>query len=243
MSPGRRPHDPDIERSPRPGHWALTSSGIPALITLYDYLPSQNAWKVRLLLNHLKQPYQQVLVSIFEGEGQSSDYRVISPTGTVPALQLEDGRVLSESNAILLFLASGTPYLPSDAFGMAKVCQWLSFEQERVESQIGALRHWTLTGKLPRRPAFLVEMKRAAGAKALEILDAELARHDFIAGDRYTIADMALFAYASRAEEAGLSLDPYPHFRAWLDRVAAQTGFLPTMHAYAIDPHSVRDLP
>lgn len=213
------------------------------MITLYDYLPSQNAWKVRLLLNHLNKPYQQVLVSIFEGAGRSADYQAISPTGTVPALKLEDGRVLSESNAILLFLANGTQYLPSDPYGIAKVCQWLSFEQERVESQIGALRHWTMTGKLPRRPAFLVEMKRAAGTTALLILEAELATRDFIAGDSYTIADMALFAYASRAEEANLSLEPYPHFRAWLERVAAQPGFLPTMHPYSIDPHSVRDLP
>ena len=213
------------------------------MLTLYDYLPSQNAWKVRQLLQHLQRPYRTQLVSIFEGEGRREDYQAISPTGTVPAIRLDDGRVLAESNAILMFLAEGTPYLPDDAYGRAKVWQWLSFEQERVESQIGALRHWTLTGKLPRRPEVLVEMKRAAGLQALRLLDAELATRDFIAGEGYTIADIAVFAYGSRAEEAGLSLQPYPHFRAWVARVEAQPGFLAEMHPYSIDPHSLQELP
>ena len=213
------------------------------MLTLYDYLPSQNAWKVRQLLQHLQRPYRTRLVSIFEGAGRSDDYRTISPTGTVPAIRLDDGRVLAESNAILMFLADGTPYLPDDAYGRARVWQWLSFEQERVESQIGALRHWTLTGKLPRRPEVLIEMKRKAGSNALAILDVQLATRDFIAGERYTIADIAVFAYASRAEEAGLSLQPYAHFRAWVSRVESQPGFLAEMHPYAIDPHSGGELP
>lgn len=212
------------------------------MLTLYDYLPSQNAWKVRQLLAHLQRPYRTRLVSIFEGEGHAEEYRAISPTGTVPAIELDDGRTLAESNAILMFLAQGTPYLPDDAFGRAKVWQWLCFEQERVESQIGALRHWTLTGKLPRRPEALVELKRRAGRNALALLERELTSRDFIVGDRYGIADIALFAYASRAEEAGYPLEPYPHLRAWIARVEAQPGFLGEMHPYSIDPHSGREL-
>lgn len=213
------------------------------MITLYDYLPSQNAWKVRLLLNHLNQPYEQVLVAIFEGEGQAPDYRKVSPTGTVPAIRLDDGRVLSESNAILMYLAEGTRYLPSDAYGRAKVYQWLSFEQGRVESQIGALRHWTMTGKLPRRPEFLVEMKRKAGLHALALLEAQLSEREFIVGEQYTIADMSLFAYSSRTEEAGISLASFPAVRAWIARVESQPGFLDAMHPYAIDPLSGNELP
>lgn len=214
------------------------------MLTLYDYLPSQNAWKIRQLLQHLQRPYRTEYVSIFEGEGQTERYRRISPTGTVPAIVFDDGRALSESNPILFHLAEGSPYLPDDAYGRAKVLQWLSFEQERIESQVGALRHWTLTGKLARRAPALVEAKRAAGRKALEILDAELARRPFIAGDAYTVADIAMFAYASRADEAdGLSLAPHAHLRGWIGRVAAQPGHLAEMHAYAIDPHSERDLP
>jgi glutathione S-transferase len=213
------------------------------MLTLFDYLPSQNAWKVRLLLNQLGRPYRTVPISIFEGGGQGAAFRRISPTGTVPAIQLDDGRVLAESNAILSYLAEGTPYLPADPFDRAKVQQWLHFEQERVESVIGSLRHWTMTGKLSRRSPELIEGKRAGARRTLAILEHELATRPFLAGDSYTIADMAAFAYASRAGEAGLSLDAYPHFRAWIARVEAQPGFLATMHPYAIDPHSARDLP
>ena len=212
------------------------------MITLYDYLPSQNAWKVRLLLNHLGRPYERVLVSIFEGEGRDEAFRRINPTGRVPALRLEDGRTLGESNAILAYLADGTPYLPADPYERAKVHQWLSFEQENVESVIGALRHWTMTGKLPRRLPALVESKRAGAVRTLELLDRELAGRPFIAGERYTIADMSLFAYGSRAEEAGISLEPYPNVRAWIARVEAQPGFLAEMHPYSIDPHSGNEL-
>lgn len=213
------------------------------MLTLFDYLPSQNAWKVRLLLNHLGRPYRTVPISIFEGEGQAAAFRRISPTGTVPAIQLDDGRVLAESNAILSYLAEGTPYLPTDPFGRAKVQQWLHFEQERVEAVIGSLRHWTMTGKLSRRSPELVEGKRAGARRTLGILEHELTTRPFLAGDSYTIADMAVFAYASRAGEAGLSLDTYPHFRVWIARIEAQPGFLATMHPYAIDPHSVNELP
>ena len=208
------------------------------MITLYDYLPSQNGWKVRQLLRHLELPYRSVQVSIFEGEGRRPDYLRINPTGTVPAIQLDDGRALAESNAILAYLAEGTPYLPGDTFGRAKVLQWLNFEQERVESVIGSLRYWTLTGQLPKRPPALVELKRAAGLRALSILDAELATRPFVAGEHYGIADIALFAYISRADEAGFELAPYPHFLAWLERVRAQPGHLAQMYPYTIDPHA-----
>ena len=99
------------------------------MLTLFDYLPSQNAWKVRQLLQHVDRPYRTVPISIFEGEGRSETYLRISPTGTVPAIRLDDGRVLAESNAILAYLADGTAYLPGDPFGRAKVLQWLCFEQ------------------------------------------------------------------------------------------------------------------
>jgi len=213
------------------------------MLTLFDYLPSQNAWKVRLLLNHLGRAYHTEIVSIFEGAGRSEAYLAINPTGTVPAIRLEDGRTLAESNAILAYLADGTPYLPSDPFERAKVQQWLHFEQERVESVIGSLRYWTLTGKLAQRPPALVEMKRTGALRTLGILERELSTRSFLANNRYSIADMSVFAYASRAEEAGIPLEPYPHFRTWIARVQAQPGFLATMHPYSEDPHTADELP
>jgi glutathione S-transferase len=212
------------------------------MLILHDYLPSQNAYKVRLLLNHLDLPYQSHIVSIFEGEGQHPDYLAINPSGAVPALQLEDGRVLAESNAILTYLAHGTRYLPADRFAQAKVQQWMSFEQDYVGS-IATLRHWTLTGKLARRPAPLVAMRRAGSIKALQILDRELAARPFITGSDYTIADMSLFAYTHRADEADLPLREFPHVTAWIARVRQQPGFLAHCHPYSIDPHSGGELP
>jgi glutathione S-transferase len=213
------------------------------MLTLFDHPASQNGWKVRQLLHHLGRPYRTEIVSIFEGAGRSAEYLAINPTGTVPAIRLDDGRTLAESNAILAYLADGTPYLPPEPFERAKVQQWLHFEQERVESVIGSLRYWTLTGKLAQRAPALVEMKRAGALRTLGILERELSARAFLANGRYSIADMSVFAYASRAEEAGIQLEPYPHFHAWIARVQSQPGFLATMHAYSEDPHSANELP
>jgi glutathione S-transferase len=212
------------------------------MMILFDYLPSQNAWKVRQILQHLQLPYRTERVSIFEGEGKTDRYRRINPTGAVPAIRLDDGRVLAESNAILGYLADGTPYLPADAFGRAKVQQWLSFEQQYVEMTIGSLRFWTMTGKLPNRDQQTIQGRRSASLKALQILNLELATRPFIAGNDYSIADISIFAYASRAEEAELPLQPYPHIEKWLDRVRAQPGFLTEVHPYSIDPYSTQEL-
>jgi glutathione S-transferase len=213
------------------------------MLTLFDYLPSQNAYKVRLLLSHLGVPYRTELVRIFEGHGQRPEYLEVNPTGAVPALRLEDGRVLAESNAILGYLAEGTRYLPEERFARAKVHQWLSYEGDYVQNSIATLRHWVLTGKDVRRPAELVEGKREASLKALRLLERELAARPFIAGDAYTIADMSLFAYVHRADEARLPLADFGRVCAWLDRVRSQPGFLGRVHPYSDDPHSGNELP
>lgn len=213
------------------------------MLTLYDYLPSQNAYKVRLLLSHLGRPYRTELVSIFEGHGQDPAYLQVNPTGAVPAIRLEDGRVLAESLAILAFLAEGTRYLPRDSYQRARALQWMSFENDYLQNSIGSLRYWTLTGKLKRRPPELVEMKRAGALKCLGILDRALAAGPFLLGDGYTVADMACFAYTHLAGDANLPLAEYPRVVRWLDRVRAQPGFLPQVYPYAVDPHSAAELP
>ena len=213
------------------------------MITLYDYLPSQNAYKVRLLLSHLQRPYRTEIISIFEGEGQAPDYLAINPAGAVPAIRLDDGRVIAESNAILFFLADGTPYLPEDRFARAKVLHWLSFEGDTVQSTIATLRHWTMTGKRARRPAALVEGKREGSLKALAILDRELSQRAYLAGPAYSIADIGVFAYVHRADEADLPLQGFPNVVAWIDRVRSQPGLLAETFPYSIDPHSAKELP
>ena len=121
--------------------------------------------------------------------------------------------------------------------------QWLSFEGNYVEPSIGTLRHWIMTGKDARRPDALIESRRAGSLKALSILDRELASRPFIAGDAYTIADLSLFAYTSRAREAKLPLDDFANVVTWIGRVEAKPGFLATMYPYSIDPHSSGELP
>jgi glutathione S-transferase len=212
------------------------------MLTLFDYLPSQNAWKVRQMLKHLQRPYRTELVSIFEGAGKTEHHRRINPTGAVPAIRLDDGRVLAESNAILGYLAEGTSYLPVDAFGRAKVQQWLCFEQQYVEMTIGSLRFWTMTGKLPSRDNQAIQGRRSGSIKALQILNSELANHPFIVGNEYSIADISIFAYTSRAQEAELPLTQYPHIEYWIDRVRSQRGHLAEVHPYSIDPYSTREL-
>jgi glutathione S-transferase len=212
------------------------------MLRLYDYLPSQNAWKVRLLLSHLGLEYERVPVSIFEGESHSEAYLEKNPAGAVPVLEVEPGRTIAESNAILCYLAEGTPYLPQDRFERAQVMQWLFFEQSYVEPQIGSLRYWTLTGKLAKRSEDAVAGKRASSLRALAALERHLARRTFLVGERYTIADMAVYAYAAHAEEAGLDPAPYPAFRAWISRIEAQPGFLRERFPYSIDLHASREL-
>lgn len=213
------------------------------MLTLYDYLPSQNGYKIRLLLNQLDRPYRTETVSIFEGEGQRPEYLAINPTGAVPAIRLEDGRVLAESNAILFHLAEGSRFLPADSFQRAKVLQWMSFEADYIQSTAGSLRYWTLTDKLGRRPAAMIEAKRQGALKALAALDRELAQRPFIVGDDYTIADISLFGYTHLARDADLPLGNYRNVIAWIDRVRSQPRFLDRVYPYSIDPHSSNELP
>lgn len=213
------------------------------MLTLYDYLPSQNAYKVRLLLSHLGKAYRTKPVSIFEGEGQCAEFLAVSPAGAVPVIELEDGRTLAESNAILGFLAEGTRFLPAEAFSRAKIAQWLFFEGDYVQASVATLRHWVMTGKDKRRPPELVAAKRTGSMKSLSILERELARHEFLGGGAYTIADMSVFAYVHLADQADLPLGDFPSILRWIAAVRAQPGFLDKVHPYSIDPHSGRELP
>ncbi len=201
------------------------------MLTLYDYLPSQNGWKVRVLLGLLGVPFRTKPVAIFADESRTEAFLKLNPVGAIPVLELEDGRALAESNAILTYLGEGTHYLPDDRFARAKVMQWLFFEQYYVEPVIGSLRFWTLTGRLISNAA-LVEGKRDAGGRALAALQRQLAATPFLAGEAFTIADIAVYAYAHRAEDCGFALAVYPAVEAWVDRVAAEIGPGYPVHPY-----------
>lgn len=179
------------------------------MLTLHDYLPSQNGWKVRVLLGLLGIAYDSRIVSIFEGESHTDAFLKLNPAGAVPVLELEDGSAIAESNAILCYLAEGTAFLPQDRYQRAKVMQWLFFEQYHVEPVIGSLRYWTLTGRLERNQA-MVSGKREAGARTLAALERGLAATPFLVGDDLTIADIAVHAYSHRAQDCGFLLTDYP---------------------------------
>lgn len=207
------------------------------MLTLHDYLPSQNGWKARVALGLLDIPYESRMVSIFEGESHTDAFLKLNPAGAVPVLELEDGRAIAESNAILIYLAEGTPLLPADRYVNAKIMQWLFFEQYHVEPVIGSLRFWTLTGRLERNQA-MVQAKREAGARTLAALERSLADTPFLVGDALTIADIAVYAYSHLAEDCGFSLADFPAVLAWMDRVRNAVGPGYPVHVYGIDPHS-----
>lgn len=193
---------------------------------LHDYAASANCLKVRLLLALLDEPYERVAVDIFAGDTLTDAYAALNPLRETPVLELDDGRTIAQSNAILWYLADGTGWLPADRLERALVAQWLSFEQERVMGGIGGARFRRLT----RRPD--AEGRRTTGRGALDVLEAHLAERSWLVGGRATIADLSVFAYAHLAPDAGLPLDDRPAVRRWLDRVRALPGYVDDLVAY-----------
>jgi glutathione S-transferase len=192
------------------------------MLTLHDYLDSGNGYKIRLLLAQLGLPFRHVELDIMRGETRTSEFLARNPNGRVPTLELEDGTCLPESNAILWYLADGTAFVPQDRLGRAQVLQWMFFEQYSHEPYVATprfiLRH--LSADSPRRGELPDRLNR--GHAALGVMETNLKDHGFFVGGRYSIADIALYAYTHVAHEAALDLAPYPAVRAWLARVAAQ---------------------
>jgi glutathione S-transferase len=193
-------------------------------VLLYDNDLSGNCYKVRLLFSHLGVEYERREVDVFDRGGRRELLGDINPALRVPTLVLDDGRSLAESNAILFYYAEGTEYLPEDRYEQAKVLQWLFFEQYSHEPYIAVARFWTLAGITP--DASERQAKSRAGHAALNAMDCHLADHAFLVADRYTIADIALYAYTHVAPEGGFELDAYPGIQAWLARVEAQPGHI-----------------
>jgi glutathione S-transferase len=197
-------------------------------VRLYDYAASANCYKPRLLLALLAREYERVPIDIFGGDTLTDEYRALNPAREVPVLELDDGTILTQSNAIMWFLAEGSPFLPDDPLERAQVAQWLFFEQERVMNGIGGARFRILTGRAPE----LVPPKLALGKSALEILDEHLGDRPYLVGDALSIADVSNFAYTHVAQDAGFRLADYPAVDAWLQRVRAQPGFVDDLAPY-----------
>ena len=191
---------------------------------LYDSQVSGNCYKVRLLFSHLGLDYERREVDVVDRSGRLELLGALNPALRVPTLVFDDGRSLAESNAITSYFAEGTEYLPEDKFERAQVLQWLFFEQYSHEPYIAVARFWAIAGITP--PEGEREAKLRGGTAALRAMDGHLADHQFLVGERYTIADIALYAYTHVAPEGGFELEPYPAINAWLARVATQPGHI-----------------
>jgi len=193
------------------------------MLRLYDFWESGNCYKVRLLLSQLRIPFERVALDILAGETRRPAFLAKNPNGRVPLVEWPDGRRLAESNAILVYLAEGTPLLPADAFERAQALQWMFFEQYSHEPYIAVVRFWHFAGLVETNRAALPD-KVERGYQALAVMERHLAAHAFFAGERYTVADIALYAYTHVAGEGGFELRRFPAVERWLARVRDQPG-------------------
>ncbi len=192
---------------------------------LYDSRVSGNCYKVRQLFTHLGIEYERREVDVIDRSGRLELLGALNPALRVPTLVFDDGRSMGESDAIIFYFAEGTPYLPEDRFERAQVLQWLFFEQYSHEPNIAVARFWAIAGITPSDSDR--EAKERGGTAALKAMEGHLANgREFFVGDRYSIADISLYAYTHVAPEGGFALDRYPAISAWLGRVAAQPGHI-----------------
>jgi glutathione S-transferase len=200
--------------------------------TLYDYLPSGNGYKVRLTAKHLGIPYRLVPLDIVQGATRTPEFLAKNPNGRIPLLEVPGCGFLSESHAIISFLAEGSDLIPSDPWAKATLWQWLCFEQYNLEPNVATVRFWLrILHKTPEELGERLREKIAKGFEALDVLERGLEGREFLVADRFTLADIALYAYTHVAPEGGFSLEAFPRIQAWMQRVAAQPRHAPITQA------------
>jgi len=192
------------------------------MLRLYDFLPSGNGYKVRLLLTQLGIPFELIEKDILRRETRTPEFLKLNPNGRIPVVELENGSHLAESNAILFHFAEGTRFICKDRLGRAKIFEWLFFEQYSHEPYVAVARFWTKFADHAQKTHAEVEEKRQGARAALSIMERHLTTRTFLVGEQYTIADIALYAYTHIAHECDYDLATFPAVRAWLKRIAAQ---------------------
>lgn len=195
---------------------------------LYDYLPSGNGYKVRLVLKRLRIPYEFVEINIVNGGSRTPDFLARNPNGRIPLLEVPGKGHLPESHAIISFLADGSDLIPAAPFERARMWHWMCFEQYQLEPSIGTVRFWLHTLRKTRAELGekLIEKKKS-GYAALDVLEEGLRDRKYLVDDRCSLADISLFAYTHMAQEGGFDLQPYPNVRRWCDRIASEPGWAP----------------
>ncbi len=193
---------------------------------LYDFLPSGNGYKVRLLLTQQQIPFTRIEVNILEKESRTPEFLTKNPNGRIPVLEISLGQYLAESNAILFYLSQGSQYYPLESFEQAQVMQWLFFEQYSHEPNIATPRFWIKFLGKPKDYQDALKQKQSLGYAALNVMENHLKKQDFFVGKTYTIADIGLYAYTHVAEEGGFDLINFPAIQAWFKRVEAQPRYI-----------------
>jgi glutathione S-transferase len=195
---------------------------------LYDYLPSGNGYKVRLVLKYLELPYELIETDIKIGATRTPEFLAKNPIGRIPMLEIPGKGYLPESHAIIWFLAEGSSLVPEDRFLRARMWHWLCFEQYNLEPNIGTVRFWLkYLGKTRVELGEKLIEKKKSGYAALDVLEDGLRERSFLVGEEYSLADIGLYAYTHVAHEGGFDLAPYPNIRAWCERVASQPRWAP----------------
>ena len=191
---------------------------------LYNSAVSGNCYKVRLLAAHLGIPLELHELDVVDRTNRPGIIGNLSPVLRVPVLVLDDGRPLFESNAIIDYLAEGTPYMPNDPYERQQVLAWQFFEQYEIEPNLAVARFFKLFNL--KAPEELWRQKQVGGRKGLEALERGLDGKQFLVGESYSVADISVYGYTHVASEGEFDLEPYPGIRAWLDRVASQPGHI-----------------
>jgi glutathione S-transferase len=201
-----------------------------AMYTLYSMQRSGNSYKTRLALAQLGIPYRLIEVDILRGESRTPEFLAMNPSGQVPLLEIPPGRYISESNAILWYVAGGTPLAPEDRIDRAETLQWMFFEQHSLEPNIGAAYFWLALVKGGRElQQHALEDWSEEGYRALRVMENHLKHNRYFAAGHYTIADIALYAYTHLCHLCDFDLSAFPAICAWLDRIAAEPGYV-AMH-------------
>lgn len=193
----------------------------PRMLKVYGDILSGNCYKIKLLLALLQQEHTWQHIDILKKQTRSAEFLALNPSGQVPTIVLEDGRLLAESNAILHYLAEGSQFLPKERFLHAKVLQWQFFEQYSHEPYIAVARFIAKYLGMPEERREDFQAKQAGGHRALAVMEQQLAHTPYLVGEEYTIADISLYGYTHVAHEGGFDLSLYPHVNAWLNRIAS----------------------
>jgi glutathione S-transferase len=196
------------------------------MMTLYDFLPSGNGYKVRLALRWLEVLFEYVEVDILRGESRTPGFLARSAFGQIPVLDLGDGTCLRESSAILVYLAEGTPLFPGDRLLRARVLEWMGFEQTHVDGVVSRARFRRMYPDVVPTREEEFDAWYAEGHQALSVLNAHLAGRSFLVDERFTIADITMYAYTHCAAQGGFDMDRYAALPAWFERVRAQPGHI-----------------